>query len=297
MLWRALLMACSLGALVLVPSLATAQGTPPGAPLPPVRIGDQFPLTFEVPLPPGATVEVDTSPDAWGAIEVISTDDIVIADFSAGRKATVTVTLAAFATGDLSVRPAVLVITGVEAQSLQLEPVTLTVVPTLPADAPLELSPLHPPSSVAGARPVWLMPAVILGSLLLVLLAALGARRALRWQRNRPRRVPAPVPVPAPPPDLSGAAAQLDSDPVAAYRQLASTVRAVLAARYSFPARSLTTAELERRMETEGVDRWQARLVGGLLEECDAVVYAGYRPAPERRHADLNMAREILEAG
>jgi hypothetical protein len=37
--------------------------------------------------------------------------------------------------------------------------------------------------------------------------------------------------------------------------------------------------------------------VGGLLEECDAVVYAGYRPASERRLADLNMAREILEAG
>ena len=35
--------------------------------------------------------------------------------------------------------------------------------------------------------------------------------------------------------------------------------------------------------------------VGGLLEECDSVIYAGYRPAAERRQADLTMAREIVE--
>jgi hypothetical protein len=48
-------------------------------------------------------------------------------------------------------------------------------------------------------------------------------------------------------------------------------------------------------METSGADRFAARLVGGLLEECDSVVYAGYRPAAERRRADLTMAREIVE--
>ena len=49
-------------------------------------------------------------------------------------------------------------------------------------------------------------------------------------------------------------------------------------------------------MEASGVDRWQTRLVGGFLEECDAVVYAGYLPAAERRQADLTMAREIVES-
>jgi hypothetical protein len=48
-------------------------------------------------------------------------------------------------------------------------------------------------------------------------------------------------------------------------------------------------------MEAAGVDRWQARLVRGLLENCDAVVYSGYLPALDRRHADLNIAREIVE--
>ena len=48
-------------------------------------------------------------------------------------------------------------------------------------------------------------------------------------------------------------------------------------------------------MEAEGVDRWQSRLVRGLLDECDQVIYAGYRPAMERRTADLGIARELLE--
>ena len=48
-------------------------------------------------------------------------------------------------------------------------------------------------------------------------------------------------------------------------------------------------------MDEGGIDRFQGKLAGNLLEECDAVVYAGYRPAAERRHADLTMARELVE--
>jgi hypothetical protein len=84
-------------------------------------------------------------------------------------------------------------------------------------------------------------------------------------------------------------------DPVAGYRTIATTVRFTLGERYGIPAPALTTRELQRRMEAAGIDRWQARLAAGLLEECDAVVYAGYRPATERRLADLNMARELVD--
>jgi hypothetical protein len=44
-----------------------------------------------------------------------------------------------------------------------------------------------------------------------------------------------------------------------------------------------------------GVDRWQVRVAGGLLAQCDAVVYARYRPAAERADADLTAAYEIVE--
>jgi hypothetical protein len=48
-------------------------------------------------------------------------------------------------------------------------------------------------------------------------------------------------------------------------------------------------------MSRRGHDRWQARLVGGLLSQCDAVVYAHYRPAGGRADADLTAAYEIVE--
>jgi hypothetical protein len=35
--------------------------------------------------------------------------------------------------------------------------------------------------------------------------------------------------------------------------------------------------------------------VGGLLEQCDAVVFAGYRPALERAELDLTAAFEVVE--
>jgi hypothetical protein len=141
-----------------------------------------------------------------------------------------------------------------------------------------------------------LKPALALG--VVVAVVAIGGITLLlvRWVARRPKTL-APVVEPRQPPDLAGAGAIIESDPVSAYRTLSAAVRRHLADIYGFPAGSLTARELERRMEREGVDRWQARLVGGLLENCDAVVYAGYRPAVERRHADLTMALEIVEAG
>jgi hypothetical protein len=48
-------------------------------------------------------------------------------------------------------------------------------------------------------------------------------------------------------------------------------------------------------MRNLGHDRWQVRVAGGLLTQCDAVVYARYRPAAERADADLTAAYEIVE--
>jgi hypothetical protein len=114
---------------------------------------------------------------------------------------------------------------------------------------------------------------------------------------RRPRRAAARPAVARELPGLQTAEAVIDSDPVSAYRVMSSVVKTELARRYNLRATALTSNELRRRLEDRGVDRWQARLVGGLLEECDAVIYAGYRPAAERRQADLTMAREIVEVG
>jgi len=81
------------------------------------------------------------------------------------------------------------------------------------------------------------------------------------------------------------------------YAALSVVVRRYLTARFEFPAFALTTAEMEGRMTGEGIDRWQARLVTGLLVECDAVRYAQYIPAQQRARDDLGLAYEIVEVG
>ncbi len=76
---------------------------------------------------------------------------------------------------------------------------------------------------------------------------------------------------------------------------IAAVVRRYLSERIGFNAHALTTEELERRMTANGVDRWQARLVGGLLERCDAAVYAHRFPDPASADHDLTVAYEIVE--
>ena len=264
---------------------------------PQVRIGEQIRLVLEVVTPPGSTVEVDPGSTAWAGVEVVRIESVASLPHGDQVLHRIQLVVAGFLPGERGFQPAVNVVSGNVVAPRLLPAVKLTVVGTLPADAPLELSALPPPSAVAGAESAFLAPAIAAGvaagaivAALLIFLAGRAAVRAALLRPPPPEVLPAPMPV-----DIDGAASFIDSDPVRAYRTLASVVRNLIAHRYGFPAFALTTAELQRRMEAEGVDRWQSRLVGGLLQECDAVVYAGYRPASERRQADLNMAREIVE--
>ncbi|MEX0783165.1 MAG: hypothetical protein WD557_10975 [Dehalococcoidia bacterium] len=283
-------------ALILGPTASAQDGDSATLRVTDARLGEPVTLTIEVLTDAGSTVELDPASPAWGDIEVIGIDSQE--QFPEGERVrhVLEVRVAPFNVGAVAFAPAVNVVTGSESQPRELPALSIDVLPTLPADAPLELSPLPLPSGIAGGESPFLKPLIGLGAvaglLLLVALTWLTVRAILR----RPRRLALPDPYRAPP-DLAGADAILDSDPVGAYRTLAAAVRRHLSDRYGFPAVALTARELERRMEAEGVDRWEARLVGGLLENCDAVVYAGYRPAFERRQADLTMAREIVEAG
>ena len=84
-------------------------------------------------------------------------------------------------------------------------------------------------------------------------------------------------------------------DHVSYYAAIALAIRDYLTERYGFPAFALTTGELDHEMQRRGIDRWQTRLVNGLLTQCDASVYARYSPALERADADLTSAYEIVE--
>jgi len=258
-------------------------------------IGEQFEVLVEVRTPTGSTVELNPGTPSWNGVEVVRAEPPRTRREGGESVHTIQLVVAPFFPGEREFAPAVTVVTGAEAVARSLPLTTLTVISTLGPNDPLELSPLAQPVAIDGAESPLLRPAIGLGiaagTALLALLLWFAGR--VLWRRMTAKEPPAPDAVPVP--SLALAEGLLHSDPVGAYRVLSSVVKGELARRYDIPALALTSGELRRRMEAGGLDRWQARLVGGLLEECDAVIYAGYRPATERRNADLTMAREIIE--
>lgn len=262
---------------------------------PSALVGEPFLIDLVVEAEPGATVDVEPGADSWGPVEVLVVREHEVVAGGAGELHRFTVEVAAFAPGTVTFSPAV-VVAGREGATVRVLPaVTVEVPSVLRPGEPLALWPLPAPTAIGGGVPWWVR-------LLLVgsggtALAAAGALLWLALARRRPTSpAPAPPPTSAVPP-LEELAAAVERDPVTGYRRIAAAVRAVLAERYRLPARALTTAELRRRLEEATADRWLARLVAGLLEECDIVVYGGYRPPPERRQADIAMAAEVLREG
>ncbi len=260
-------------------------------------VGQQATLVLEVIAPAGALVELDPAHPGWDGVEVIRLTRQTETPQSDGQVLhRIEVVVAPFLPGERPFEPAVNIVAAGVVSPRTLPPVRWNVIATVPDGAPLELSPLAASGGIAGAESPWLRPGLALAALAAAAALFAAIARLAQWLRSRPPRAAAPAVELRPVADLGSAETLLDEDPVRAYRSLAVTVRGALGQRYAFPAHAMTTHELQRRMETFGVDRWQARLVTGLLEECDAVVYAGYRPAAERRRADLTMAREIVEA-
>lgn len=263
-------------------------------------VGEHVSLTIRVLSPADSTVELIPGTDSWNGVELVRAGRPTSEPRGSELLWTIEAAVAGFVPGQTAFAPAVAITSGTDVVSRTLEPVNLTVASVLAPDAPLVLRPLAPPVEIAGGESPWLRPgivAAVAGLALVALLLMLVMWRLLRRSLRRAGGEPVLMPIARDEDGLESAERVLDSDPVAAYRLMSSVVKSELAKRYGLRATALTTAELRNRLENAGADRWEARLVGGLLEECDAVIYAGYRPALERRAADLTMAREIVEVG
>jgi hypothetical protein len=211
--------------------------------------------------------------------------------------------LALFALGDTQLQP--LRVTWLNAEGVTGEefvPVPPLVVQSVSQPSDTELRPLKPQLAVAGAPPAWQHPALAAG-----VLVVLAVVTGLAYRRIRKRRA---TPELAPPPDEAATAegvarrrlqelatvsplARGDYDHY--YGTISLVVREYLHERFTFGAHALTTPELQQRMVSRGVERWQARLVGGLLDRCDGAVYAGRHPDPASADHDLTVAFEIIE--
>lgn len=258
-------------------------------------VGEPVVLTIVLDTTADAVVELDPGAESWGEVRVVRVLSQTALPLETGLHHRIEVLVAPFAPGALSFRPAVIVTTDAGSAPVDLPPLSIDVPSVLAPDDPLVLSELPPPVAIEGAQSPMLWPAIGLGAAAAAVVAALGLVLGLRWWRSRPRAVEEPPePPPAPVDVLATAAALLDTDAAGAYRAISVAIRHILGERYDFPAPSLTTAELETRMAKVGVGGWEERMARELLRECDAVVYAGYVPAIERRVGDLRVAREIV---
>ncbi len=160
------------------------------------------------------------------------------------------------------------------------------------------LRPLKPPLDIEGAPPVWLVPGGM--AALSAAMLALVALLVRRIRRRTPEVEYEALDVPERSARERLAAVQHAGLPDEAefqrfYGTIAAVVREYLGERFGFNATALTSSELELRMTGHGVDRWQARLVSGLLDRCDRAVYARHYPDPESADHDLTVAFEIIE--
>jgi hypothetical protein len=79
------------------------------------------------------------------------------------------------------------------------------------------------------------------------------------------------------------------------YSTLSRVIRLYLLNRFNLDALIYTSSELNKLMIENGIERWQARLVGELLKRCDSAIYAHIYPDPDSANSDLTLAYEIVE--
>ncbi|MCX6020847.1 MAG: hypothetical protein NTZ05_03790 [Chloroflexi bacterium] len=306
-LWR-LAMAVLLAALAAVPLTARAEGpvtVESRVDFESITMGDRVKFTVVARAPEGVTLEAPAPLEALGDFEVLEekagtpqrTPD-------GGSLLRVEYTVTAFKTGPLRLAPPAIHFSDVAGTRGEAkgEPATIAVRSVLGNDPNPQLIDLKPPLTIPGRATSYTQTAATAA-----MVAAALAITILMLRRRRPmllRRIPAAA-IPATFSIEGAAAAELDDieaagllesgDYDAYYRRISACLRTYMERRHDIAALSLTTTELRREVERHGVDRWQSRVLIGLIEECDSVRWAGYHPADARAARSLIQAREVIE--
>lgn len=315
---RAVVIALALFALTAVGGVARLHAqTPPAGPTLDVTIdrarvtvGDRIAVTLVMRLPRDARPDLSTLERGMGDLDTLLVGLAEERDLPDGQKEVrVRYEVSAFRPGaiELPVLTVPYTLTdGTRGEVTSAGPRPVTVGSVLrPDNTPVDIRDLKPQIDLPyrGATSATRITALIAAALATIAVPALIGV----WVLRRLRRVP-PSPVPAVPVAGPADAARAELDRIAArdlldagdtrefHELLAACVRRYLAATYDIPATALTTRELGPMMERHGAGRWQARLVTGLLSECDAVAFAGAHPARARAESNLAIAYELVEA-
>jgi len=269
-------------------------------------VGDRITVTVQLSLPVDAQADLKQLEQQFGELELLLVG--LAEDKPAGgqREVRQDFEVAAFRTGAALLPALSLVVRLASGESVTAttEPRGIAIESVIPAgEQPADVRDLKPQITLAETSA--LNRRALLLSVAALALALAGGLLLVRRLR-RPRAVIVPLPRAAP---SAEAVARAELDRIAGlgllergdlkqyHALLAVCIRRYLTARYEFHAFAMTTTELRRLMEAFGVERWQARLVSGLLTESDAVVYAQYTPARPRCEANLEMAYRVVDAG
>lgn len=289
-----------------------ALGSPPSAEAPVVeaaltqtniRVGDQAGLQISVTHHFQTVVEFPTLYDKLGVPEVLAMKPLPSTRYLNGIQVSVMeYTITGFIPGHYLLPPIAVGYVDPQGQRGTVETTQDLVleVASVLANLPDEtLRDIKPPLSIPKVAVSYLYTA----SLLALTVGVLGVAALLyrRWPRHRGlvtlmalRLGPE-----------EGARQELNRIPILAllehgefptyYSLISSSIRRYLDTRLELDALGSTTQELHRTMQARGLDRWQARVVTGLLEECDAAKWAQYRPAMARAQRALTLAFEIID--
>jgi hypothetical protein len=301
-----LIAALLLGALAVDATPASAQQAPTievrvAFEPPSVRVGERTHLVVSVLHGPDLLVSA-SDPRLVDGLELIEALPSVTAPAREGLITTFRYVMTSFALGEL--QPGAVRISWLTADgsggSITAPAPALAIRTEVPSpDAALR--PLKPQATIAGAQPAWQRP--VAGGVLAFALIGVVAWFWLHWRertQEEDRRLEAP---PSGPEErararlggLTEAGLLAEGDFDGFYGGISTIVRGYLEERFAFRAMAMTTVELQQRMEDRGVERWQARLVAGLLDRCDAAVYAHRNPDPASADHDLTVAFEIVE--
>ena len=273
-----------------------------------LTVGDHF--QYIITLEAEAGTEITLAPGALPAeLSLITAPEMASQPAGEGRSAiTIKLEVAAFAPGQIEVTPLRLSYTEPSgaAGDILTPASAIEVTSVLPSSGDAEPRDLKPQAALGNSS--LLTPALIsLAGILAVLVIFALLVRFLNQRRLRKQSLAVFFSAGGEaeehdPEDRARAVLDKASleftdtqDFVSYYGAIALAIRNYLTERYGFPAFALTTGELDREMQRRGIDRWQTRLVNGLLSQCDASVYAHYAPALERADADLTSAYEIVE--
>jgi len=266
-------------------------------------VGDPISLTVTIKHLANVTIDTTSIDDQLGSLEPIASDPPDDRPAGGGMELRLRYKLASYHTGTVELPVLTFTYTlpdGTQAQVQSKAPVPITIQSVLPDGAdPTDIRPLKQQFSLpvpASEQLLWIIGG---GGIPVAFVVVAVLSYLLIWRKRPPQSIAVRHATQA-------ARAELDrimglgllerGELLDHYRQLANCVRRYLTERYGFAAVALTTGELERQMEARGIARWPARLISGVLSECDAVVYARYQPAAVRSEADNAMAYEILDA-